>query len=110
MSEAARQTGIEVTVTFPLAHKPFHRALDPTATVVEVRNAAMHEFGAVEDPQYSYHLTHHDHLVDHGSTPRELDQHERLADDPRLQAVELRYLQAVHGRILQPASRVAERP
>jgi len=50
--------GIQVTVTFPLGDAPFHGDYDPTATVGEVRSAAMAHFGATEDPQYSYYLTH----------------------------------------------------
>jgi hypothetical protein len=57
MAEHEKQE-IEVTVTFPLAESPFHQAFEPTATVLEVRTDAMEAFGAAEDPQYSYYLTH----------------------------------------------------
>jgi hypothetical protein len=75
MSEGAHKTEIEVTVMFPLADKPFHRELGATSTVGEVRSAAMEEFGAVEDPQYSYYLTHKGQRVDDSRTLREIDEH-----------------------------------
>lgn len=75
MAEATHRTAIEVTVTFPLADKPFHREFGPTATVGEVRSAAMEEFGAVEDPQYSYYLTYKGQRVEDGRTLRDLDEH-----------------------------------
>lgn len=56
--EAAKTKQIEVTVTFPLGEKPFHDGYDETATIGEVRVAAMKYFGVVEDPQYAYYLTH----------------------------------------------------
>lgn len=55
--EASRTEQIQVTVTFPLGEKPFHGKYDASTTVGQVRTAAMEEFGAVEDPQYSYYLT-----------------------------------------------------
>lgn len=54
----AKAEQIQVTVTFPLAEGPYHGDFEPTAIVKEVRTAAMAEFGATEDPQYSYYLTH----------------------------------------------------
>jgi hypothetical protein len=56
--EAAKTEQIQVTVTFPLGETPFHGDYDASATVGEVRTTAMQRFGAVEDPQYSYYLTH----------------------------------------------------
>jgi hypothetical protein len=51
------QTKINVTVTFPLAEKPFHQPFAPSTTVGEVRTDAMREFGVVDDPQHQYYLT-----------------------------------------------------
>lgn len=59
MSEAAAQKStIKVTVTFPLADGPYHADVAPSDTVGAVRTAAMEQFGAVEDPQFAYYLTH----------------------------------------------------
>jgi hypothetical protein len=57
MAEDSKQE-IEVTVTFPLAESPYHHPFEPTATVKEVRTDAMEAFGAKEDQQYNYYLTH----------------------------------------------------
>ena len=56
--ETAKTTQIEVTVTFPLGETPFHGRYEESTTVGEVRTAAMKHFGVVEDPQYTYYLTH----------------------------------------------------
>jgi hypothetical protein len=56
--EAAKTKQIEVTVTFPLGETPFHDRYEETSTIGVVRTAAMEHFGAVEDPQYTYYLTH----------------------------------------------------
>ena len=77
MSEAARNTATQVTVTFPLADKPFHGEFEPPATVGEVRAAAMEDFGAVEDPQFSYYLTHKGERLDDGRALSDLSEHAR---------------------------------
>jgi hypothetical protein len=53
----AATTLIEVTVTFPLAERPFHGRLPGSTSVGEIRRDAMAEFGAVEDPQHAYYLS-----------------------------------------------------
>jgi hypothetical protein len=55
--DTARQGEIEVTVTFPLAEGPYHGAFAGTTTVHAIRTDAMAQFGATEDPQFSYYLT-----------------------------------------------------
>lgn len=49
---------IQVTVTFPLAKKPYHGDFEASATVGQVRSPAMTEFGAQEEPSTVYYLTH----------------------------------------------------
>jgi hypothetical protein len=56
--EAEKTQQLEVTVTFPLGETPFHDRYAESATIGEVRAAAMNHFGVVEDPQYTYYLTH----------------------------------------------------
>lgn len=56
--DTAKSKPIQVTVTFPLAEKPFHGNYEGKSTVGEVRAAAMKYFGAVDDPQHTYYLTH----------------------------------------------------
>ncbi len=56
--ETAKTKPIQVTVTFPLGEKPFHDGYEETSAVGEVRAAAMQHFGAIDDPQYTYYLTH----------------------------------------------------
>jgi hypothetical protein len=52
------QHPVQVTVTFPLAKKPYHGDFDPAATVGQVRSAAMADFGAQEESSTVYYLTH----------------------------------------------------
>jgi hypothetical protein len=52
------QTNIQVTVTFPLAAKPFHGDYALTTSVGQVRSGAMADFGAAEEPNSVYYLTH----------------------------------------------------
>ena len=65
MSQNPQQHDIQVTVTFPLAPKPYHGDFSPAATVGQVRSAAMGVFGAQEEPSTVYYLTHNgDRLPD----------------------------------------------
>lgn len=65
MSQNTQQHNIQVTVTFPLAQKPYHGDFGPTATAGQIRSAAMGEFGAHEEPSTVYYLTHNgDRLPD----------------------------------------------
>ena len=60
-----QQHPIQVTVTFPLAQKPFHGDFGPAAAVGQVRSAAMTEFNAQEEASTVYYLTHNgDRLPD----------------------------------------------
>lgn len=61
MAEATTQTKpklVEVTVTFPLAERPFHERVTPETTIGAVRLLAMEQFGVSEDPQFTYCLSH----------------------------------------------------
>jgi hypothetical protein len=65
MSQNKQQHDIQVTVTFPLAAKPYHGDFGPVATAGQVRSAAMGAFGAQEEPSTVYYLTHNgDRLPD----------------------------------------------
>lgn len=60
-----QQQPIQVTVTFPLAPKPYHGDFGTTATVGQVRSAAMADFNAQEEASTVYYLTHNgDRLPD----------------------------------------------
>ncbi|MBA3736270.1 MAG: hypothetical protein H0W90_13935 [Actinobacteria bacterium] len=66
---SAKVKGIEVTVTFPLAHgKPFHAKQAPETTVGTVRSEAMSQFGIQEEANSTYYLTHGGSRVDDGAT------------------------------------------
>jgi hypothetical protein len=52
------KTTINVTVAFPLGHGPYDEDFAATATVGEVRAAALTHFGVVEDPALRFYLTH----------------------------------------------------
>jgi hypothetical protein len=73
--EVSKTEQIQVTVTFPLAESPFHGHYEGTATLGEVRAAAMQQFGAVEDPQYSYYLTHKGERLDDPVTLGSIAEH-----------------------------------
>ena len=73
--EAARTKQIQVTVTFPLGETPFHGDYEETATVGEVRTAAMTHFGAVEDPQFTYYLTHSGERQNDATTLGSISEH-----------------------------------
>ena len=64
MSQNLQQHLIQVTVTFPLAKQPYHGDFDPSATVGQVRAAAMSDFSAQEEPSTVYYLTHGERLPD----------------------------------------------
>ncbi|MDE3073960.1 MAG: hypothetical protein KGJ86_00900 [Chloroflexota bacterium] len=50
---------VHVVVTFPLTKKPpFQEDVAPSATVGDVRIAAMNYFAVSDDSQYHYYLTH----------------------------------------------------
>jgi len=56
--QAHAKVDLKVVVTFPLGHGPY-QATQPADTLVgEVRHAAMNHFGAVEDPNLLFYLTH----------------------------------------------------
>jgi hypothetical protein len=66
---------IQVTVTFPLAKKPYHGDFEPTATVGQVRSEAMRDFGAQEEPSTVYYLTHNGDRLPDERTLREIADH-----------------------------------
>ena len=49
---------IKVTVTFPLAHEPFHAEETSEKSIGAVRKDAMKFFGVSEDPGSVYYLSH----------------------------------------------------
>ena len=60
-----QQQPIQVTVTFPLAPKPYHGDFGSAATIGQVRAAAMVDFNAQEEASTIYYLTHNgDRLPD----------------------------------------------
>jgi hypothetical protein len=58
MPKTAAKKTINVTVTFPLADSPYQAEVVPSETVGTVRKDAMEQFGAVEDQEFAYYLTH----------------------------------------------------
>jgi hypothetical protein len=79
-----QRTGtIEVTVAFPLSpREPFHHRYARHETIATVRQAAMHHFGAQEEPGTVYYLTddrHDDDRVEDAKTVGEVaGEHEKL--------------------------------
>ncbi len=70
----ARDT-IEVTVTFPLAAKPFHGDFDGSASILTVRNAAMKGLGADEEAGSVFYLSHKDQRVPDERLLRDIADH-----------------------------------
>jgi hypothetical protein len=71
----ARPETIKVTVTFPLAGKPFQDDVDPATTVGTVRAAAMAGFGVAEDPGLLFYLVHASDRIDDAKTVGEIAGH-----------------------------------
>jgi hypothetical protein len=70
-----RPSTIKVTVTFPLAGKPYDDEVEPSTTVGAVRAAAMSGFGVVEDPGLLFYLVHASDRVDDATTVGEVAGH-----------------------------------
>jgi len=75
MSQKPQEHPIQVTVTFPLAKKPYHNDFDSSATVALVRSAAMTDFGAQEEPSTVYYLSHNGDRLPDERTLREINDH-----------------------------------
>jgi hypothetical protein len=75
MSQKPQQQQIQVTVTFPIAKKPYHEDFDGSATVAQVRSAAMADFGAQEEPSTVYYLSHNGDRLPDDRTLREIHDH-----------------------------------
>lgn len=75
MNASAHPSKIKVTVTFPLAGKPYQDEVDPGTTAGAVRAAAMSGFGVVEDPGLLFFLVHASDRVDDGTTIGEIAGH-----------------------------------
>jgi hypothetical protein len=71
----AHPSKIKVTVTFPLAGKPYQDVVDPGTTAGTVRAAAMSGFGVVEDPGLLFFLVHASDRVDDATTIGEIAGH-----------------------------------
>ena len=75
MSESQVRTAIKVVVTFPLGQGPYQTEEQPDTTVGAIRLAAMNFFGVVEDPQYTFYLSHSGAPVDNSKTIGEIAGH-----------------------------------
>lgn len=75
MNKSAQPTKIRVTVTFPLAGRPYQDEVELSTTAGAVRAAAMSGFGVVEDPGLLFFLVHASDRVDDATTIGEIAGH-----------------------------------